>query len=87
MIKIETMESGIAVEASGKHIDLLSESIAITLEMHRFVYKRLGKMEYLFFLMEMQKLSKGDNLMDFLEKDPDQLTQIQMDIPHNEEDD
>lgn len=85
MIKIEQDEFGMKMEAHGSHDELLKQATFAVLHLHKFIYQRLGHIEYLFFLMQMHELTEGDKLIEFLESQPDSCTHIQMPIPPKEE--
>lgn len=65
------------VKASGTHLDMLTDAIALEAQLHRFV-NHLGSVEYAVFLAEMAKLAASDEFFDFLESKPDKETRITM---------
>ena len=85
MLNFEINGKNTTCHASGTHKAMLTEAIVLETELHRFVY-RLGHTEYLVFLMELAKITQGDDFMDFLEKEPDNETRIQIPIPHKDGD-
>lgn len=65
------------VHASGTHLDMLAQAIALEAQLHHFVY-RLGSVEYAVFLSETTKLSASNTFFDFLHSKPDEETRITM---------
>lgn len=85
MLNFKLENKSTTVAANGTHRDMLTEAIALETQLHRFVY-RLGPLEYMVFLMELEKITKSNDFMDFLEKEPDNETRIEIPIPQQEED-
>ena len=65
------------VKATGTHRDMLAEAMSLAAQLQRFVF-RLGYVEYLTFVIEMEKIIKSDDFFDFLRRNPDEETRIAM---------
>lgn len=85
MLNFKVENKSTTVMANGTHSDMLAEAISLETQLHRFVY-RLGHLDYIIFLMELEKITKSNDFMDFLEKEPDDETRIQIPILHKDGD-
>lgn len=75
MLNFKIDKNTTVCEGSGTHLDMVTEAIVLEAQLNRFVY-RLGPVEYLVFLAEMQKITSKDDFLDFLQSSPAKETRI-----------